>query len=392
MNARAALVAFLLAGALTTAGCGGSRVDPPPEGEDTFGETTAEPDSLVTWARHARELWATGDSLERVEAGVLARKAFRGAWAQASDDRAAAKDATTAERLPDVEKESGPSTSEVIDALTHVGLAADVTVSHGAPVIWQVLVSDPLGSAFAKTEFWAWPDPRSEGASPIVQSLPPRAPARARYGPDAVGDLAIWARSDGASLASAWARPRSRTGLEVALATRKKGDIEPWTVTSNRVLPINADTVAFEGSAGGNPPTLVVYGAGSRDPIFDDCPSCPHLQRMQRYTFRGDGWTLSEEKITPTPYAAFVSFMHALREGLPESALPYASSPEVIEQAKAMGLELGRGPLRAAPGTLPTDPTQRYRTGGTEAIEVTMTNTGERWVVADLRPTTITIE
>jgi hypothetical protein len=36
----------------------------------------------------------------------------------------------------------------------------------------------------------------------------------------------------------------------------------------------------------------------------------------------------------------------------------------VIEQATAMGLELGRGPLRAAPGTLATDPMQRYRTGG----------------------------
>jgi hypothetical protein len=390
MNARR----FLLAGAFAfvLAGCGGSRVDPPPEGEDAVGEVAAEPDSLATWAKQARELWAEGDTLRRVEAAALARAAFRGAWAQASDERASAKDATTAERLPDVEKESGPSTSQVIDALTQVGLAADVTVSHGAPVIWQVLVSDPLGSAHAKTEFWAWPDPRTEGSSPIVQPLPPRAPARARYGPDAVGDLATWTRADGASMASAWSRPRSHGGLEVALASRRKGDTEAWTVTSNRVLPIAADTVAFEGAAGGMPPTLVVHGAGGRDPMFDDCPSCPHLQRMQRYTFRGEGWTLSEEKIAATPYAAFVTFLHALREGLPESALPYVSSPEVIEQAKAIGLELGRGPLRAAPGTLPTDATQRYRTGGSEAIEVTMAKSGERWVVADVRPTTITIE
>ena len=90
--------------------------------------------------------------------------------------------------------------------------------------------------------------------------------------------------------------------------------------------------------------------------------------------------------------AAFVSFVHALREGSPVNALAYASSPAVIEQATALGLELGRGPLRAAPGTAATDPMQRYRTGGASAIEVSFSNASGRWVVDDVRATQIVIE
>jgi hypothetical protein len=394
MTARAALrLAALLLVLGMAAGCGGSRVDPPREGEGGAANDAApEPDSLASWAQRARDLWATGDSIQANTAGTLALQAFRGAWSQAEDARESAHEATTTERLPSVERAPGPSTGEVIDALTRVGLAADVTVSDGSPVVWQVLVSDPVGSAFAKTEFWAWPDPHTSGGTPIVQALPKNAPARARYGPDAVGDLVTWPSNGGTGLASAWARPRSRGGLEVALATRAKGDAATFKVTSNRVLPIEADTVAFEVPSGGNLPTLVVIGSGGRDPMFEDCPTCPHLERVQRYLFRGDTWTLSGERVAATPYAAFVGFLHALREGTPDSALPYASGTAVIAQAQEMGLELGRGPLRAAPGTLASDPTQRYRTGGTEAIEVTLTNTGDHWVVDDVRPTQIVIE
>jgi hypothetical protein len=375
------------------AGCGGSRIDPPRDNEGGAANDAApEPDSVAAWAQHARELWAGGDSLHTDEANALARQAFRGAWGQAADARESSKDATTSERLPSVEKGVGPSTGEVIDALTRVGLAVDVTVSRGTPEIWQVLVSDPVGSAFAQTEFWAWPDPRTSGGTPILQPLPKNAPARARYGPDAVGDLVTWTTSGGASLASAWARPRSRGGLEVALASRSKKDGAVFGVNSNRVLPIEADTVMFQPPTGANAPMLVVTGSGGRDPLFDDCPTCPHLERVQRYLFRGDTWTLSGERVAATPYAAFVAFLHALREGTPDSALPYASGPYVIEQAQGMGLELGRGPLRAVPGTLASDPTQRYRTGGTEAIEVTLRNTGDHWVVDDVRPAQLVIE
>jgi hypothetical protein len=374
--------ALLLVALLLLPGCGGSRVDPPPRGEDdTSTEVSSDSDSLAAWARRTRDLWAAGDS---AAAGALARKAFGGAWAQAEDARASAEDATTTERLPDVRKDVPPSSAQVTDALTRVGLAVDIVESHGTTTVWQVLVSDPVGSATARTEFWAWRDPH--GFSAVVQGLPPDAPTRTRYGPDAVGDLASRYRSDGgAELASAWARPRSRGGLEVALATRARGDGEHFKVTSNRVLSIEADTVSFEDSG-----ALVVIGGGGRDPMFDECPTCPHLERVQRYMFKNGQWALGEEKISPTPYAAFVSFMHALREG--GDALPYASSPLVIEQATGMGLELGRGPLRAAPGTLATDPTQRYRTGGAGAIEVTLSNATGRWVVDDVRPTQIVIE
>jgi hypothetical protein len=366
---------------LVLAGCGGSRIDPPPNGEDdTSTEAASEPDSLASWARSARDAWAAGDS---VTAGDQARKAFVGAWAQVADANASAHDASTTERLPEVAQDRGPSAAQVTDALTRLGLSADIREAEGGFVVWQVLVSDPVGSSTARTEFLAWP---SSGAAPVVQALPKGAPSRVRYGPDAVGDLATYG-TDG--LASAWSRPRSRGGLEVALATRKR---DGFTVTSNRMLPIEADTVQFEAGAAGKPPVLVVIGAGGRDLMFDECPTCPHLERTQRWSFDGQGWRLGEERVSLTPYAAWVSFMHAIRETGPESALPYASGPDVIEQAKAAALDLGRGPLKAAPGTTAMDATQRYRIGGSQAIEVTFSNSSGRWVVDDIRPTQIVIE
>ena len=370
----------LLLIALLVAGCGGSRIDPPPEGEDdTSTEAAAEPDSLASWARGARDAWAAGDS---TTASLLARKAFIVAWAQVQDANASAHDASTTERLPEVAQDKGPSAAQITDGLTQVGLSADIREASGGATVWQVLVSDPVGSSTARSEFLAWP----HGATPVVQALPKGAPSRAKYGPDAVGDLATYG-TDG--LASAWSRPRSRGGLEVALATRKK---DAFAITSNRVLPIEADTVQFEATSPGKPPALVVIGAGGRDLMFDECPTCPHLERTQRWSYEGQGWRLGEERVSLTPYAAFVSFVHAIRETGPESALPYASGPDVIEQAKAVALDLGRGPLRAAPGTNATDLTQRYRIGGSQAIEVTLSNASGRWVVEDIRPTQIVIE
>ena len=377
--------------ALATVGCRNDRVDLPADDGKTV--AAAAPDSLAAWAQRARELWATGDTMQADVAGALAREAFQGGWAQAADDRQSAQQATTSERLPTVDQGGAPTPAEVIDQLTRVGLAADVTEARGKPVLWQVVVSDPVGSSHAETEFWAWPDARVSGATPIVQTLPARAPARAGYGPDAVGDLVTWSTNDGARLASAWGRPRSHNGIEVAVASRKKGDASTWTVTSNHVLPIESDSAYFDPAAGGGSvPALMVSGAGERDAMFDECPTCPHLQRLQRYVLRGDDWVLSEERIKPTPYAAFNAFLHALRQGMPEAALPYAAGPAVIEQAQSLGLDIRRGQLRAAPGTTDADVTQRYRTGGTEAVEVTLQRSGDHWVVIDVRPTQIIIE
>ncbi len=392
MTTRLRALGFACAVALLAAGCSSGGVDLPPDGDEAADTPLAQPDSMAAWAKRARDSWATGDSMRADAAGALAREAFQAAWAQASDDLEAAHQATTTERLPTVEATGSPGPGEVSANLARVGLAADIVVASGKPVVWQVIVADPVGAAGARTEFWAWPDPRTTGGAPIVQALPPRAPARTRYGPEAVGQLSTWPAGEGAGLASAWARPRGRAGLEVALATRKKGDAATWVVTSNRVLPIEADTVLFEVSAGGGAPTLVVIGSGERDPMFDDCPTCPKLARVQRYVHRGETWSLSEEHVTTTPYSVFVSFLHALRQDAPEAALPYASGMEVIAQAQAVGLDQARAPLRAAPGTTATDLTQRFRTTGSDAVEVTLEPSGDHWVVADVRAAQIVIE
>jgi hypothetical protein len=375
---------------LALAGCNSNRVDQPPDAESVGLDVPPSVDSLATWAARARTYWASGDSMLADDAGALAREAFAAAWVATSGERSDAAAAEGAERLPLATKGGAPLPASVAAALARVGLSADILVAEGGTTLWQVIVSDPVGSAGSATEFWAWPDANSAEDAPRLQTLPPKAPARTHYGPEAVGQLFTYARAGGAGLSSAWSRPRGRGGLEVALAERGKTG---YRVTNNRVLPIGVDSVQFTPAAGGGPPALVVVGAGERDPHFDDCPTCPHLERHQRYVFQKDNWSLVEERVKPTPYAALVAFVHELSTGTPDGALPYATDMDVVEQARSLGIDQGfRGFLRAAPGTGPDDVTQRYRTVGSEGIEVTFEQRGDRFVISDLRAARIVIE
>ena len=398
MKRSAAPAAMLVA--LLAFGCGTDRIDPPSgeEGGDT--EVALAVDSLATWSRRAREGWAAGDTARAGEAAELARATFAGVWADRQAEAREAADVREAEHLPTHTATALPEPEGVRAALASVGLAADIVVADGPEPLWQVVLRDPTGSAGATTEFWAWPDPAQPFGPPLVQPVPADAPSRRRYGPEAVGALTTYARKDGVGLASAWTRPRGTGGLEVALLKRGKAKGRTgatWKVATTRLLPITADSVAFVTMKPGDAtPSLLVRGAGGRDPLFETCPTCPHLDRRQRYTFEGATWSLQEERTEPTPYAAVVAFMHALREGGPENALSYAAGPEVLEQVQELGLERGPiAPLRAAPGTAATDKTQRYRrggSGGSDGLEITLAQQGDRWVVADLRPTRLVIE
>ena len=402
MTARQVPFVVLLAATavLGLAGCGSNRIDPPRGKDAEDDETSIAVDSLNTWAKRARMGWAADDSAEVKAADPWAREAFSGVWADRMDASDDAVRAQEAEHLPTQKALEPPTPAEVRDALAGVGLAAEIVEAEGPVPLWQVVLRDPTGSAGASTEFWAWPDPRTPLGPPVLQPVSDNAPSRRRYGPEAVGALATYTRGDGAGLASAWTRPRGAGGLEVALLKRGKPGTKSggkWTVATSRKLPIAADSVVFLPSARGDAvPTLIVHGAGARDRLFDACPTCPQLLRRQRYAFDGENWSLREERTDPTPYATIVAFMHALREGGPEAAVPYAAGPEVLEQVRELGLQRGPiGLLRAAPGTTAMDLTQRYRrggSGGSDALEITLQKRADSWVVADLRPTRLVIE
>jgi len=401
MRRRAAILPALAtcAALALAAGCTSDGIDPPRDEDLIVEDSIPETDSLASWAQRAREGWASGDAERARASGELAQAVFAGAWVDRFDEAASADPGLTAERLPTRSGSGMPSPAQVRDALAGLGLATEIVVAEGPFALWQVVVRDPTGTADAGTEFWAWPDPSAPQGEPVIQALPPTAPHRRRFGPDAIGALATYTRPGGVGLVSAWTRPRGSGGVEVAVVERAavSGRGAPWQVASNRMLPIAADSVLFLPAAAGDLlPALGIRGQGGRDPLFDDCPTCPHVQKRQRYAYSGATWVLREELAEPSPYAAIVAFMHGLRDGGPEGALPYASGPEVLEQVRELGLERGPlSPLRAAPGTDPYDITQRFRrggAGGADALEITVTPQGERWVVDDLRPTRIVIE
>jgi len=394
------LIAVLAAAGIgLAAGCTSDGIDPPRDEDLIVEDSVVTVDSLAAWAVRARDGWASGDSARVREAGVFAQAAFAGAWSDRLD--AASTDALgrNAERLPRRVADGLPTPEAIRDVLTGLGLSTEIVVAEGPFALWQVVVRDPTGGADAGTEFWAWPDPAAAMSEPVMQALPSTAPRRARFGPEGIGALATYTRPGGVGLASAWTRPQGSGGVEVALVERTTagGRTEPWRVASTRQLPIAADSVSFLPGAPGEPaPGLVIRGPGPRDPLFDTCPTCPHVDKRQRYAYLGATWVLREEQSEPSPYAVIVAFMHGLRDGGPEGALPWASGPEVLDQVRELGLERGpHAPLRAAPGTALFDVTQRYRRGGadgSDALEITVERQGDRWVVADLRSTRIVIE
>jgi hypothetical protein len=137
---------LLLVALLLLPGCGGNRVDPPPHGEDdeVGAEAAGDSDSLAAWARRTRDLWAAGDSAGAGAARAAGVRRRVGAGRGRARLGAGRDHERATARRP---QGRPPSSAQVTDALTRVGLAVDIVESHGTPVVWQVLVSDPVGSA-----------------------------------------------------------------------------------------------------------------------------------------------------------------------------------------------------------------------------------------------------
>ena len=149
---------------------------------------------------------------------------------------------------------------------------------------------------------------------------------------------------------------------------------------------VGSVTHAFEVAAPGafrlSPPVL-------SDALHQGESGGPHPVTVLRRAFRGDGVLYCE-------YQAYGAAREN-RDGPPRVTAGFevrrADGTAVIDQARTLGLDRRPiAPLRAALGTTATDLTQRYRIGSRQAIEVTLEPRGARWIVVDLRETTLAIE
>lgn len=128
-------------------------------------------------------------------------------------------------------------------------------------------------------------------------------------------------------------------------------------------------------------------------PRFEECASCPHVYALHRFRWGPQGFVRAEDRLVPSPYAAFVTFVQSLGVGDTLSAHALVTDPAILQQAQTAEFgALPRGSWRAAPGTDENAYTMTFFRGQQEAYRVTFEPRGNAWLITSLAPTTRTIE
>lgn len=125
---------------------------------------------------------------------------------------------------------------------------------------------------------------------------------------------------------------------------------------------------------------------------FQECPSCPHVNRERRFRWQRQRFVSISESVTETPYAAFVRFIQALRGADYVGAMNHVSDRQVLERAMHFGWARSLEPWRAAPGTNDRANQMVFFHGQLEAYKVWFEPFGERWVLSSVDTTTRTLE
>ena len=125
---------------------------------------------------------------------------------------------------------------------------------------------------------------------------------------------------------------------------------------------------------------------------FDECPTCPHVNRTRRFRLSAGGFTRVEEVITPSPYATFVQFIAALGVDDHDAENRLVANSDVTDQAKHLGWNKTGSPWRVAPETDDAATSMVFFRGRDEAYKVSFAAHDDDWVISAIEPTSSTIE
>jgi len=146
--------------------------------------------------------------------------------------------------------------------------------------------------------------------------------------------------------------------------------------------------------AGKTAPRLAVSRAVLPNPLFDECASCPHLQGDLTYRIDGQALVVETRKPQDTPYASFVHFVEALASGDEHAMFAYAANPDVVSQARALGLDrrASAGRWRIAPGSSAASLDQIYLHGEDGAYRVLAAPGDSGFVITSISATTFKLD
>lgn len=126
---------------------------------------------------------------------------------------------------------------------------------------------------------------------------------------------------------------------------------------------------------------------------FDECPTCPHVYHERHFRWESQGFVRDDDRIVPSPYATFASFITALVGGDRSAAEKLVADPSLVEFARRYEWQdpaLGR--WRPAPGTEENAPEMVFFRGRSDAFRVNFQARGGGWVVLGFESTTRSVE
>lgn len=310
-------------------------------------------DSLSVLSRMASESWESGQS---EQAASLSARAVR----------------TRIEAAPD-----GAWDERARQLLDSLNIAAEVAGGPRAAVVNLFSRAEVEGGSWP---YLLW----SEGGEVRLQTLEGRgmrlldATVRAFDGGGA---------NDSSQLAVLWGR-RAAAGQQPLLLTWRHARGGRWDLAQT----LGPDSLGGTGSGQFTDQDLITKTFRATQ-WFDECGTCPHVFHERRFRWGPQGYVRSDDRIVPSPYATFTSFIAALVAGDREAASRCVADPSLVEFARRYEWHdpaLGR--WRPAPGTEANASEMVFFRGRSDAFHVTFQARGAGWVVLGFEATTRTVE
>ena len=185
---------------------------------------------------------------------------------------------------------------------------------------------------------------------------------------------------------------RGTVGQQPVLMVLRPTKSDDWTLTQT----LGPDSLGGAGTGSfttpGDSTVDLETRTFSNTPHFEECATCPHVYRVHRFRWRGDGFTRLEDRVSPSPYATFVMFIRALSEGDREAAERLVADPSLVDAARDAEWGVPRGSWRAAPATDETAHEMIFFRGMKEAWRVGFQPRGTEWLIGGFQPTTRSLE
>lgn len=328
--------------------------------------------------RRPRLVPASADSLAvgQDSLAVLSRQAAQ-QWEGGQPEQAAAVSARVVRARLAAEPSSsnwGERTRTLLDSL---GIAAEVAGNAGAVVVNLFSRADAEGVSWP---YFFW----SETDGVRLQSLEGRG---MRLLDAATRAFADGAAGDSAQLAVLWGR-RSGSGQQPLLLTWRHARGGRWDLAQT----LGPDSLGGTGNGRFDDRDLVTHTFRAT-PLFDECPTCPHVYHERRFTWGPQGFVPIDDRVVPSPYATFTAFVAALAAGDRDEAERQVADPSLVEFARRYEWhETSLGRWRPAPGTEANAPEMVFFRGRTDAFRVMFQPRGARWVVLGFESTTRSVE